>query len=311
MRLALCGSSGTGKTTLANFLAEHLSLPINPVGSRSVAAAMGFASPYDVDAAGKRAEFQKRLLTEKVAWEKGRESFVTDRTTMDNITYTVLHDVDSISQEDLLLADHGLLRATTSCVLLPDGRRLRPGRRSGAKDKPGVPRALRDDPARISGKVSFGRGGALLGRRGENARSTETIRPESFAAMKKLPLLWVVVTGGRHYRDRKVVDDALDLLAPDILVQGDATGADELARNWARRRSVPFLSYPADWFGYGKAAGPHRNTKMLDLLVVHLAAGRGEIEDKIIVAAFPGGVGTADCIAKAKRRSIDVRAFGP
>lgn len=64
---------------------------MNPVGSRSVAAAMGFASPYDVDAAGKRLAFQERLIEEKLAWELGKESFVTDRTPLDNLAYVMMH----------------------------------------------------------------------------------------------------------------------------------------------------------------------------------------------------------------------------
>ena len=102
-RIALSGSSGTGKTTLAQWISERFKVPMNPVGSRSVAQAMGFASPYDVDAAGKRGEFQRRLVTEKVAWEAAHESFVTDRTTMDNIAYTALHDVHAVDAD--LMAD--------------------------------------------------------------------------------------------------------------------------------------------------------------------------------------------------------------
>lgn len=111
-RIAFCGASGTGKSTLASYLAKHLSIPTNPVGSRSVSQAMGFASPYDVDKAGRRAEFQRRLVTEKMAWEADHESFVVDRTTMDNIAYTILHDVTSIDKELLLVAAEGLRRYT-------------------------------------------------------------------------------------------------------------------------------------------------------------------------------------------------------
>lgn len=91
MRIAIAGASGTGKTTLATAIAARYSLPINPVGARSVAADMGFANPYDVDKAGKRVEFQRRLFEEKRFWERSTESFVTDRTYLDNLTYCALH----------------------------------------------------------------------------------------------------------------------------------------------------------------------------------------------------------------------------
>lgn len=99
LRVALAGASGTGKTTLARYVSERYGLPINPVGSRSVSAAMGFASPYDVDAAGKRGEFQRRLQEEKIAWEMAHDSFVTDRTTLDELVYTMFHDVDTAAGE--------------------------------------------------------------------------------------------------------------------------------------------------------------------------------------------------------------------
>lgn len=126
MRIAFAGSSGTGKTTLARFVSETYGLPINPVGSRSVAQAMGFSSPYDVDRASAwfytdaiqrgltpteaastailaheqghkpeptmRVRFQTRLQLEKIAWELEHQSgFVTDRTSMDDMTYALLH----------------------------------------------------------------------------------------------------------------------------------------------------------------------------------------------------------------------------
>lgn len=91
MRIAIAGASGTGKTTLSNAIAERYSLPINPVGARSVALSMGFDNPYDVDKAGKRVEFQRRLFEEKRDWELAHESFVTDRTYLDNLTYCALH----------------------------------------------------------------------------------------------------------------------------------------------------------------------------------------------------------------------------
>lgn len=92
IRLAFTGASGTGKTTLVNELRKYLPwLEYNPVGARSVAKEMGFASPYDVDAAGKRFEFQARLREAKIAWEAQHESFITDRTHLDNVVYLAMH----------------------------------------------------------------------------------------------------------------------------------------------------------------------------------------------------------------------------
>jgi hypothetical protein len=93
IRIGISGSSGTGKSTLARFISDTYGLPMNPVGSRSTANEMGFESPYDVDKAGRREEFQRRLQASKIAWETSHESFVTDRTTLDELVYTTFHDV--------------------------------------------------------------------------------------------------------------------------------------------------------------------------------------------------------------------------
>lgn len=98
-RIAFAGASGTGKTTRATAVAKALGLPLCPVGSRSVAEAMGYDSPYDVDRAGQRAAFQARLLLEKRVWEKDHEGtgFVTDRTHYDNLAYTTMHCPEALS----------------------------------------------------------------------------------------------------------------------------------------------------------------------------------------------------------------------
>jgi predicted ATPase len=99
MRIAIAGASGTGKTTLAQAIAERYSLPINPVGARSVAKSMGFDNPYEVDQAGRRVEFQRRLFEEKRRWELEHEAFVTDRTYLDNLTYCALHMAEHLEDK--------------------------------------------------------------------------------------------------------------------------------------------------------------------------------------------------------------------
>jgi hypothetical protein len=103
VRIAFSGASGTGKTTLATWISADYGIPFNPVGARSIAAEMGFATPYGADAAGKRGEFQRRLLARKLEWEADHESFVTDRTSLDNVAYTALHSVDAV--DDSMLGD--------------------------------------------------------------------------------------------------------------------------------------------------------------------------------------------------------------
>jgi len=93
MKIAIAGASGTGKSTLARFIAERYTLPICPVGSRSVAHAMGFENPYDVDKIpGKRLEFQMELFKQKRSWEDSAVKFVTDRSHFDNLAYCAMHD---------------------------------------------------------------------------------------------------------------------------------------------------------------------------------------------------------------------------
>lgn len=111
MRIAFTGASGTGKTTLAEWIQEEYSLEYNPIGARSVAKAMGYDCVYDVDIAGNRYEFQRSLLKGKVEWEAKHDSFVTDRTTYDNLLYAVLHDIYGIELDDHLdIADKALRR---------------------------------------------------------------------------------------------------------------------------------------------------------------------------------------------------------
>lgn len=94
----------------------------------------------------------------------------------------------------------------------------------------------------------------------------------------------LLVTGGRGYDDRDAVYAALDpYLAQHglslIVIQGGATGADRLAKEWCKDRGVHYAQVDALWDNYSKSAGPMRNEAML-LLQPHE------------VLAFPGTVGT-------------------
>ncbi|MBR0481197.1 MAG: DUF2493 domain-containing protein [Firmicutes bacterium] len=103
----------------------------------------------------------------------------------------------------------------------------------------------------------------------------------------------VVVTGGRAFSDRSLVETALSSLPADtVIINGGCSGADALCSEVAEYLGMHVRTFPANWKRYGKKAGPIRNGQMLrgaDLLL-----------------AFPGGKGTANCIMQARIKGIPV-----
>lgn len=123
----------------------------------------------------------------------------------------------------------------------------------------------------------------------------------------------VLVCGGRDYGTRMTeegytvintaevenLNTTLDSLKTEftdlVIIQGEARGADTLAKDWALRNKVMTLSFPANWKQYGKSAGYRRNTQMLE-------EGKPDI-----VIAFPGGRGTEMMCEIAETAGITVR----
>jgi len=105
-----------------------------------------------------------------------------------------------------------------------------------------------------------------------------------------------IVCGGRNYpradRVAQVLDAAVERMGLWCIIQGDATGADALAKEWAMSRpSISMISVPADW-DIGNSAGPIRNNRMLRILLGHDG-------DKAVIG-FPGGFGTAGMLKLAR-----------
>jgi YspA, cpYpsA-related SLOG family len=109
----------------------------------------------------------------------------------------------------------------------------------------------------------------------------------------------VLVCGGREYSDLPRVIGVLNPLLeqhPDLeIIEGGATGADTLARDWAYAKSVPVQTFPANWKLYGKRAGYIRNVQMLE-------EGKPDM-----VIAFPGGPGTGMMVNLADKANVSVR----
>ena len=107
--------------------------------------------------------------------------------------------------------------------------------------------------------------------------------------MTQESLVRIVVTGGRGFSDRELLAKTLDNYSIAELAQGGASGADRLAKEWAKANNTPVVTFEADWKQFGYAAGPMRNLQMLKDFAPDL------------VVAFPGGSGTADCVRKARQ----------
>lgn len=115
-----------------------------------------------------------------------------------------------------------------------------------------------------------------------------------------------IVTGGRGFANQQVLFAALDGLAPGLVLEGGASGADMLARQWGELRGIPHLTDWALWTKNGKAAGPLRNQHML--VVAQRIAAHGD--GYLCVAAFPGGRGTENMVSAAVRAGVPVHRFG-
>lgn len=82
-----------------------------------------------------------------------------------------------------------------------------------------------------------------------------------------------------------------------IVIQGEARGADLLAKQVAIDLGLQVESFPADWKGLGKQAGFIRNQQMIDQ------------KPDVVIAIYPiGGVtnGTADTIRRAAANKIQL-----
>lgn len=124
-----------------------------------------------------------------------------------------------------------------------------------------------------------------------------------------------IICGGRFYADEArvhtILDAARERLGLTFVIEGGATGADALARQWRGARQVDGKSYPAAWEDihrpgaivrtrsngkpYDAAAGAIRNQRMID---------EGDPEG---VIAFRGGDGTHDMVKRAER--VDLRVI--
>lgn len=115
-----------------------------------------------------------------------------------------------------------------------------------------------------------------------------------------------IVTGDRHAEWRHWHEDVAEALEGyDVVIHGAARGVDSIAAHVADEVVVQVIAMPAQWSRDGKAAGPMRNARMLDVL---LALGRCGYE--IAVLAFHPDIeasrGTKNMVERARGAGVQV-----
>jgi hypothetical protein len=103
-----------------------------------------------------------------------------------------------------------------------------------------------------------------------------------------------LVCGGRMFFDYERVRRVLDGMKITSVIEGGACGADGLAKRWATERDIECETFRAEWKKFGRGAGHIRSQLMLD-------QGKPDL-----VVAFPGGTGTDDMVARARKAGITV-----
>lgn len=129
--------------------------------------------------------------------------------------------------------------------------------------------------------------------------------------------LAIIACGDRNWTNDDLIRETLLDYDPDMVIEGEARGADKLSRMVAEQdlglsvADETILPYPAEWKKYarpggkGNPAGPIRNGQMLERLLEFQDAGW-----EIAVVAFHEDIenskGTKDMVDKAKKAGVNV-----
>ncbi len=117
----------------------------------------------------------------------------------------------------------------------------------------------------------------------------------------------LAIVGGRDYKDfdtlKKTIyryffgkeENNKDLFLFDTIVSGAASGVDSLSARFAIENGINLVEFPADWEKWGKAAGPIRNEKIIEVSDVVLAIWDGK---------SPGTRSSIDIARKLKKTTV-------
>ena len=113
----------------------------------------------------------------------------------------------------------------------------------------------------------------------------------------------LLVCGSRTWTNYEAIFNAIvDIMADtavDCIIEGEAKGADSLARRAAEELDIPVLKFPADWKTHRKQAGFIRNKQML-------VEG---IPDLVLAFQVNRSAGTQATIDLARAAGIPVKVY--
>lgn len=112
---------------------------------------------------------------------------------------------------------------------------------------------------------------------------------------------WIERLKENHEEVHHALQDYPGGFDPLVILEGEARGADRIAREQAELLGIQVDRYPAFWNKYGKSAGPIRNQQMIE-------EGMPDV-----IMAFHDDIenskGTKDMLKRAKRAGLRYRLF--
>jgi len=117
----------------------------------------------------------------------------------------------------------------------------------------------------------------------------------------------VMITGSRDWTDDVVIFNALSPYGDgDVIILGDARGADAIARGVCAERGLQFTVFEARWVEYGWRAGHERNSRMASALSRQWLRGH-----KMLCLGFPleKSRGTWDALRQARSARAECRYY--
>jgi len=119
-----------------------------------------------------------------------------------------------------------------------------------------------------------------------------------------------IVTGAHKWKDRSLVEQALDAYAPDLVFHSGEEGADAMASAWCDQHGVKQVEFQGSLDIYGRAAGRRRNQRMVNT-AAGLSFGTGAYEVRGFVFPLSESHGPWDCARRMQAQHISYDVIRP